>query len=40
MPLTLDALAVLDAIDCRGSFVRAAEEPGRADVWTGVLDAA
>ncbi len=30
MSLTLDALAVLDAIDRRGSFARAAEELGRA----------
>lgn len=30
MPLTLDALAMLDAIDRRGSFARAAEELGRA----------
>lgn len=30
MPLTLDALAILDAIDRRGSFARAAEELGRA----------
>lgn len=30
MPLTLDALAILDAIDRRGSFARAAEELDRA----------
>ncbi|MDA8127470.1 MAG: LysR family transcriptional regulator [Betaproteobacteria bacterium] len=30
MPLTLEALTVLDAIDRRGSFARAAEELGRA----------
>jgi DNA-binding transcriptional LysR family regulator len=30
MPLTLDALAVLDAIDRKGSFARAAETLGRA----------
>ncbi len=30
MPLTLDALAILDAIDRRGSFARAAEELERA----------
>ncbi|MEW5967418.1 MAG: LysR family transcriptional regulator [Pseudomonadota bacterium] len=30
MPLTLDALAILDAIDRRGSFARAAEALGRA----------
>ncbi|MEW6591762.1 MAG: LysR family transcriptional regulator, partial [Pseudomonadota bacterium] len=30
MPLTLDALAMLDAIDRRGSFARAAEDLGRA----------
>ncbi|MCL5059872.1 MAG: LysR family transcriptional regulator [Candidatus Thermoplasmatota archaeon] len=50
MPPTLDALAILDAIDRRGSFARAAEELGRADwfiraltrpdVFAGVLDAA
>jgi DNA-binding transcriptional LysR family regulator len=30
MPLTLEALAILDAIDRKGSFARAAEELGRA----------
>lgn len=30
MPLTLDALAILDAIDRKGSFARAAEELARA----------
>ena len=30
MPLTLDALTILDAIDRRGSFARAAEELARA----------
>jgi len=30
MPLTLEALSILDAIDRRGSFARAAEELGRA----------
>ena len=30
MPLTLEALSILDAIDRKGSFARAAEELGRA----------
>ena len=30
MPLTLDTLVILDAIDRRGSFARAAEELDRA----------
>jgi DNA-binding transcriptional LysR family regulator len=29
MPLTLDALAILDTIDRKGSFARAAEELAR-----------
>ncbi len=50
MPLTLDALAILDAIDRKGSFARAADELAsaldwfiraltRPGVFAGVLDA-
>ena len=41
MPLTLDALTILDPIDRRGPFARAAEELARArralECWTRAL---
>ncbi len=40
MPLTLEALSILDAIDRKGSFARAAEELGARAIFPDLRRAA